>query len=222
MGTLHSQYSPTFGVLQIFYNDSKFNGWKMGNAQARRRLNAKDFQYIAKNTALLNMQIVTEYYTELVQKYPDGKMEAEDFKRIIHLAFPERNQDKVNQLAEKLRNVEKTDGTIPMFTIPMLLFWFSDGPVDENLAEMFKLFDEDGNGNISIDELLNMMAFFIELGMDTGNVDMAKTMAEVFSIGDINRDEKLSKVEFVQGMKQHPVTSKLLSVKKIDDLLATF
>merc|ERR1712038_785555 len=157
------QYSPTFGVLQIFYRDSKFNGWKMGNAQARRRLNAKDFQYIAKNTALLNMQIVTEYYTELVQKYPD-----------------ERNQDKVNQLAEKLRNVEKTDGTIPMFTIPMLLFWFSDGPVDENLAEMFKLFDEDGNGNISIDELLNMMAFFIELGMDTGNVDMAKTMAEVF------------------------------------------
>ena len=105
---------------------------------------------------------------------------------------------------------------------------------------MFKLFDEDGNGNISIDELLNMMAFFIELGMDTGNVDMAKTMAEVFSIGDINRDEKLSKVEFVQvneckympsslillqccqGMKQHPVTSKLLNVKKIDDLLATF
>ena len=34
--------------------------------------------------------------------------------------------------------------------------------------------------------------------MDTGNVDMAKTMAEVFSIGDINKDKKLSKVEFVQ------------------------
>ena len=29
-------------------------------------------------------------------------------------------------------------------------------------------------------------------------MDMAKTMAEVFSIGDINKDEKLSKVEFVQ------------------------
>ena len=84
----------------------------MGNAQARRRLNAKDFQYIAKNTALLNMQIVTEYYTELIQKYPDGKMEVDDFKRIFHLAFPERPDAKVDQLAEKLRNVEKTDGTI--------------------------------------------------------------------------------------------------------------
>merc|ERR1711976_1025499 len=195
---------------------------RMGNAQARRRLNAKDFQYIANNTALLNMQIVTEYYTELIKKYPDSKMDADDFKKIFHLAFPERKQDKVDQLTEKLRNVEKTDGTIPMFTIPMLLFWFSDGPMDENLAEMFKLFDEDGNGSITIHDLLSLMAFFIELGMDTGNVDVAKTMAEVFSIGDINKDEKLTKVEFVQGMKQHPVTSKLLSVKKIDDLLNTF
>ena len=29
---------------------------------------------------------------------------------------------------------------------------------------MFNLFDEDGNGTISIEELLNMMAFFIEIG----------------------------------------------------------
>ena len=31
------------------------------------------------------------------------------------------------------------------------------------LFQMFKLFDEDGNGNISIQELLSMMAFFIEV-----------------------------------------------------------
>ena len=87
---------------------------------------------------------------------------------------------------------------------------------------MFKLFNEDGNGYISIDELLNMMAFFIELGIDTGNVDMAKTMAEVFSLGDVNKDDKLSKVEFVQGMKSHPVMSKILTMKTIDALLDTF
>ena len=30
---------------------------------------------------------------------------------------------------------------------------------------MFNLFDEDGNGNINVEELLNMMAFFIEIGI---------------------------------------------------------
>ena len=62
---------------------------------------------------------------------------------------------------------------------------------------MFDLFDEDGNGNISVEELLNMMAFFIEIGMDTGSVDMASTMAEVFQKGDRNKDDKLNKKEFV-------------------------
>merc|ERR1711936_573261 len=91
---------------------------RMGNTQARRRLNAKDFQYIANNTALLNMQIVTEYFTELNQKYPDGKMEAEDFKKIFHLAFPERKQDKVDQLAEKLRNLRRQTEQFPCSPLP--------------------------------------------------------------------------------------------------------
>ena len=41
------------------------------------------------------MTKILRYFTELNQKYPDGKMEAEDFKKIFHLAFPERKQDKV-------------------------------------------------------------------------------------------------------------------------------
>merc|ERR1712117_490940 len=110
----------------------------------------------------------------------------------------------------------------PIYCILMLIYLFCDGKTEDNLGQMFNLFDEDGNGNISIEELLNMMAFFIEIGMDTGNVDMAKTMAEVFQRGDTNKDEKLSKNEFILGMTQHPVTAKILEVKNIDGLLATF
>merc|ERR1712236_11202 len=146
----------------------------------------------------------------------------EAFKQLFRLAFPERPEEKLDALIEKIRNVEKTDGSIPIHTIAMLIYLFSDGKTEDNLGQMFNLFDEDGNGNINIKELLNMMAFFIEIGMDTGNVDMAKTMAEVFAKGDKNKDEKLSKEEFIQGMTQHPVTSKILKVKTIDALLQTF
>ena len=83
----------------------------------------------------------------------------------------------------------------------MLLYLFCDGKTEDNLLGIFNLFDEDGNGTISIDELLNMMAFFIEIGRiftllgrafenndtagaDSGKVDMATVMAEMFQKGD--------------------------------------
>merc|ERR1712032_1612681 len=97
----------------------------------------------------------------------------------------------LDALIVKLSNVEKPPGTIPIYCILMLIYLFCDGKTEDNLGQMFNLFDEDGNGNISIEELLNMMAFFIEIGMDTGSVDMAKTMAEVFAKGYANKDEKL-------------------------------
>merc|ERR1712088_723326 len=195
---------------------------RMGNTAARQRLKAQDFAYISRNTAFLSRDIVSDYYTELMARCPDGKMEPEEFKKIFRLAFPERPEDKLDLLAAKVANVEKTDGKIPLHTIGMLLYLFCDGKTEDNLGQMFNLFDTDGNGTISIAELLNMMAFFIEIGMDSGSADMAMVMSEVFMRGDKNKDELLNKQEFIIGMTQHPVTSKILEVKTIDALLSTF
>ena len=59
-------------------------------------------------------------YNDLLAKYPLGKMDPEDFKRIFNLAFPERPEEKVNALTEKLRNCEKTDGSIRKLQYPPL------------------------------------------------------------------------------------------------------
>ena len=36
--------------------------------------------------------------------------------------------------------------------------------IQDELQDLINKFDEDGNGNISVEELLNLMAFFIEIG----------------------------------------------------------
>merc|ERR1719336_1635745 len=144
------------------------------------------------------------------------------FKKIFRLAFPERPEEKLDALIEKIRNVEKTDGSIPIHSIAMLIYLFCDGKTEDNLGQMFNLFDEDGNGSINVEELLNMMAFFIEIGADAGSVDLATVMAEMFQSGDRNNDEKLTRAEFEKGMMNHPVISSLLKVKTIDALLSTF
>merc|ERR1712213_246139 len=177
----------------------------MGNTAARQRLKFKDFAYIAKNTNFASRGIVEDYYNDLIAKCPIGKMDLEQFKVTFRLAFPERPEEKLLLLTEKVANVDKTDGK-----------------TEDNLLGIFNLFDEDGNGTISIDELLNMMAFFIEIGADSGKVDMATVMAEMFQRGDQNEDDKLTKAEFVAGMTGHPVIAKILAHKTIDSLLETF
>merc|ERR1711944_381746 len=119
----------------------------MGNAAARQRLKFKDFAYIAKNTNFASRGIVEDYYNDLIAKCPIGKMDLEQFKVTFRLAFPERPEEKLLLLTEKVANVDKTDGMIPLHCMGMLLYLFCDG-------------------TISIDELLNMMAFFIEIGAD--------------------------------------------------------
>jgi hypothetical protein len=40
-------------------------------------------------------------------------------------------------------------------------------------------------------------------------------MAEMYHKGDIDKNEKLELQEFIRGMLEHPVTSKILRIKKI-------
>merc|ERR1711892_1557225 len=198
------------------------NSCDMGNAAARQRLKSKDFAYISKNTAFLTSCIVEEYYTELIEKCSNGKIDADLFKKIFRLAFPERPEEKLDSLIKKIQNEEKTDEKIPIHTIGMLIYLFCDGKTEDNLGQMFNLFDMDGNGRICNEELLHLMAFFIEIGMDQGASDLATVICEVFSLGDKDNNQQLDKKEFVRGMMNHEVTRKILQVKTIDSLLQTF
>ncbi|XP_023345288.1 calcium-binding protein M [Eurytemora carolleeae] len=189
----------------------------MGNTQTRKRMSAKDFGYIAKNTAFLTNDIVEEYYRKISTECSDGKMEPADFQHIFKTAFPERPQDKLEKLAAEITN---KNGKIDVVSLLMLIYLFSEGSIDAKLGQIFNLFDQDGNGNISVDELLNLMAFFIEIGEGKNHkVDLATTMAEMYNLGDSDKNEKLEKAEFIRGMKGHPVTNKILQLNKIDALL---
>ena len=61
----------------------------------------------------LLLQVVLDYYNGIMEKSGEtGQMDAETFKSIFRLAFPERPEEKLDALIVKLRNVEKTSGTI--------------------------------------------------------------------------------------------------------------
>jgi len=192
----------------------------MGNAQARKRLKAADFHYLAKFTAFVTNELVEEYYNDLIDKFPDGRLDKESFIKTFHLAFPNRPEEKVKKLADEVAN--KND-EISMANMMILFFLFCSGKTEDNLAHIFNLFDQDGNKVITIDELLNLMSVFIEIGEGKDHkVDLATVMAEMYRKGDADKNEKLELKEFVEGMMSHPVTSKIIAIKTIDALLEMF
>merc|ERR1712060_528984 len=121
------------------------------------------------------------------------------------------------KLAEEMAN---KDGKISMANMLILFYLFCSGKTEDNLVHIFDLFDTDGNKVITIDELLNLMSVFIEIGEGKSHkVDLATVMAEMFHKGDADKNEKLEMKEFVAGMLDHPVTAKIIQIKTIDALL---
>merc|ERR1712059_1754 len=206
------------GVLSRLFGDSQ-NSFEMGNAQARQRVKARDFDYLAKYTGFVTEELVEEYFDMLMDKYKDGKMDKAGFIATFNLGFPTRPIDKVEKLAEQLANA---DGKISMANMLILFFLFCSGKMEDNLTHIFNLFDMDGNKIITLNELYEMMAVFIEIGEGKDHkIDLAKMMAEMFKCGDKNKDDVLELAEFKKGMVEHPITGNILRTKKLDSLLAT-
>merc|ERR1712172_264417 len=97
-----------------------------GNAQARQRIKARDFDYLAKFTGFVTCELVEEYFDMCMDKYPDGKMERETFIKMFNIAFPTRPIEKVEILADELTN---SNGKISMANMLILfyLFCWQDG-----------------------------------------------------------------------------------------------
>jgi len=109
---------------------------------------------------------------------------------------------------------------LAMANMLILFYLFSSGKLEDNLVGIFNLFDADGNKIITLNELYEIMAVFIEIGEGKDHkVDLAKTMAEMFKVADQNKDDVLELKEFQKGVMEHPVTAKIFRIKKIDALL---
>merc|ERR1712013_119320 len=176
----------------------------MGNAQA-------------KNTRFATIELVEEYFDMGMDKYPDGRMEEEDFIKMFGIAFPARPEEKVHELAKRIAN---KDGKISMANMLVLFYLFCDGKLEDNLVGIFNLFDADGNKIITLNELYEIMAVFIEIGEGKEHtIDLAKTMAEMFKVADRNKEDVMDLKEFQTGVMEHPVTAKIFRIKKIDALL---
>lgn len=147
---------------------------------------------------------------------PSGMLDKAEFSRIYKQFFPFGDP---TALAEYVFNVfdEDKNGTIDFKEFICALSVTSRGRLDEKLRWAFQLYDINGDGTITYNEMLTivraiykMTGEMVQLPPDEDTPE--KRVDKIFRLMDRDKNSELSFEEFKEGSKQDPSIVQALSL----------
>ena len=190
--------------------------FKMGSKNGKPVLREEDVAALSKSSGLDEAQ-VKESFDAFLAEHPNGKLKPKDFREMMTKAVPKKDATKMEKHVFRMYDSDK-NGFID-FTEFMLLFHImSDGTPEEVLTKIFRVFDVNSDGTISMKEMNKLIKdMYGLLKTENPNIAAQNMIAKTaFAEMDKNEDGKVSKDEFVRAcMGQHEI-SKMLALKIID------
>ena len=88
-------------------------------------------------------------FEAFLKHHPDGKISRKEFRSMITTCYPEINNCK--KLEKHIFRMYDSDGngTIDFREFMMLLYIMSSGSPEENLGQIFRIFDKNNDGSIT-------------------------------------------------------------------------
>ena len=123
----------------------------MGSKNGKPVLREEDIAALTKSSGLNEAQ-VKESFDAFLAEHPNGKLKIKDFREMMVKAVPKKDAKKMEKHVFRMYDSDK-DGFID-FTEFMLVFHImSEGAPEEVLTKIFRVFDVNGDGVISIKEM---------------------------------------------------------------------
>jgi len=178
------------------------------------KINVDDLEDLRNETNFTKEEI-TDWFREFSKDCPRGKLNKQDFIKIYNSIFPKGDATKFAEHVFRTFDTNK-DGKIDFREFICGMSITCRGSIDMRLSWAFSLYDLDGNGYISSNELHEIVS---AIRKSLGSSDQSLNEAEVTTQGlfkeiDKDSDGRLSLEEFLEWSKKEPDVMNLLQSSK--------
>jgi len=185
----------------------------MGSFSSKSKLSPEDVTYLTENTQF-SSQEVFDWFSSFKQDCPSGKLGPDKFIEMYSKFFPSGNSKSFCEHVFRAFDTDK-NGVIDFKEFLLAIDVSTGGSPHKKLEWAFKMYDVNGNGVISKEEMEEVLGamFKMQLNQESENLQsrIAEKSAQMFSIMDRNKDGIITQEEFVTACSNDQQIMDLMS-----------
>ncbi|CAF1102357.1 unnamed protein product [Adineta ricciae] len=184
----------------------------MGN-KPPGKLRQADLDYFRHLTTFTDTEI-QDWYKCFHKDCPSGQLTSDEFKKIYAQVFPAGNSSAFAEHVFRRFDADRNQ-RISFREFLTALSITSKGNLEQKLNWAFGLYDTNGDGFITKDEMLEIVTAIYQMvgtimQMPEDESTPEKRTDKIFNIFDTDHDGKLTREEFIEGAKSDPSIARLL------------
>ncbi len=173
---------------------------------------------LLKFTSKKTEEEIRQIFDDFLEDFPSGKIEPQYVQKLMDSTLPEKYTEDLGRQIFHVYDINN-DGVIDFREFMMVYYLMSEGAPEDVFSGVFRMFDRDGNGDISMVEVTHLVTIiFTFLKKENPDLETEQFMAQTtFFEFDENGDGRVTKEEFVNSCLAHEdftnkVTDRLVNI----------